>query len=809
MTRKATGPAEVGGAYGVGQRVGTRVAVSAGAVCCVIGSTTMLAWHAHVKALLIITPMSTPMRYNAALAFLLCGVGLIASAWKRSRITLGSAAAVGVIGVVTALEYLLGKSFGIDVLLFDQYAIGARTVGARMAPNTAVAFITASAALLLLARRNKSRWGSLVAALLASVTFVLGVVAAIGYATSLEVAYSWGNLTGMSLIAAIGLLSLGMGMLGMAWRAGQRMEKAIPSWAPLPLVIILASMTALLWHAVLHVRGARGNVVADLVLAAGLGMAVLTAVAVRLAQVTATKNHELHSLSEQLEAQQFYSRSLLEASLDPLVTISREGKITDVNQATEAVTGIPRERLIGSDFCDYFTEPQQARAGYKQVFAEGYVHDYPLAIRHVTGQITDVLYNATVFRNQAGEVQGVFAAARDVTERRKAEKALQAGEERYRSLVTATAQIVWTTDANGLVTTDMPTWRAFTGSTVKQLPGWGWIESVHAEDRARAAEVWRSAVASKSLYETEFRLRRSDGEYRHMWVRGVPVIEADGETVREWVGTCTDITARKQADEEIKRYAAELERSNAELQDFASIASHDLQEPLRKVLAFGEHLKDHLGSNLDELGSDFLARMQNAAKRMSVLIEALLAYSRVASRAQPMERVDLLSVLLGVLPDLEERIAKTHARIEFAPLPKVMADPMQVRQVIQNLLGNALKFQAPGTTPQVEITGKINARGWCEITVRDNGIGFDEKYLDRIFRPFQRLHGRNEYEGSGMGLAICRKVVARHGGTITAHSRPGAGATFVVTLPAKTEAAETGEHERSEAWNTEMKMAAS
>ncbi|HET7832448.1 MAG TPA: PAS domain S-box protein, partial [Gallionella sp.] len=349
MTGKTTAPDEARGADSVGQKVGTRVAVSAGAVCCVIGSATMLAWHAHLKALLIITPMSTPMRYNAALAFLLCGVGLIASAWERSRITLASAAAVGVIAVVTALEYLLGKSFGIDELLFDQYAIGARTVGARMAPNTAVAFITASAALLLLARRNRSRWGSLVAALLASVTFVLGVVAVIGYATSLEVAYSWGNLTGMSLVAAIGLLSLGMGMLGMAWRAGQRMEKAIPSWAPLPLVIILASMTVLLRHAVLHV-GTRGNLVADLVLVTGLGMAVLTGVAVRLAQVTATRNHELHSLSEQLEAQQFYSRSLIEASLDPLVTISREGKLTDVNRATEAVTGISRERLLGSDF---------------------------------------------------------------------------------------------------------------------------------------------------------------------------------------------------------------------------------------------------------------------------------------------------------------------------------------------------------------------------------------------------------------------------------------------------------------------------
>jgi len=146
--------------------------------------------------------------------------------------------------------------------------------------------------------------------------------------------------------------------------------------------------------------------------------------------------------------------------------------------------------------------------------------------------------------------------------------------------------------------------------------------------------------------------------------------------------------------------------------------------------------------------------------------------------------VDLLVVVFGVVADMEERIAKSHARIELAPVPKVMADPMQVRQLIQNLVANALKFQRPGTRPHVVIEGRTTDHGDCEISLRDNGIGFEEKYLERIFRPFQRLHGRSEYEGSGMGLAICRKVVARHGGTITARSRPGEGSTFVVTLPA-------------------------
>jgi light-regulated signal transduction histidine kinase (bacteriophytochrome) len=249
----------------------------------------------------------------------------------------------------------------------------------------------------------------------------------------------------------------------------------------------------------------------------------------------------------------------------------------------------------------------------------------------------------------------------------------------------------------------------------------------------------------------------------------------------------------------------ELERSNAELKDFASIASHDLQEPLRKVIAFGEHLKDHSGDKLDDLGLDFLARMQNAAQRMAVLIEALLQYSRVAMRARPFQAVDMLAVAFGVVADMEERIAQSQARIEFVAMPKVMADPMQMRQLMQNLVGNALKFQRPDTQPHVVIEGRTTDHGWCEISVRDNGIGFDEKYVERIFRPFQRLHGRSEYQGSGMGLAICRKVVARHGGTITAHSKPGEGSTFAVTLPAAPEV----QPERRDPWEIEKTASSS
>ncbi len=228
--------------------------------------------------------------------------------------------------------------------------------------------------------------------------------------------------------------------------------------------------------------------------------------------------------------------------------------------------------------------------------------------------------------------------------------------------------------------------------------------------------------------------------------------------------------------------------TNRELQDFAFVASHDLQEPLRKIQAFGDQLVSGYKDALGEEGKDYLVRMQNAAVRMQGLIQALLNYSRVATKAQPFSLADLTSLAHGALADLEVRIRETDARVEIGDLPRIEADPIQMQQLFQNLIGNSLKFHGK-EKPVVRVYSRRadahSADGKYQILVEDNGIGFDEKYLDRIFTPFQRLHGRGVYEGTGIGLAIVRKIVDRHGGTITAKSAPGKGATFIVTLPAK------------------------
>jgi signal transduction histidine kinase len=273
-------------------------------------------------------------------------------------------------------------------------------------------------------------------------------------------------------------------------------------------------------------------------------------------------------------------------------------------------------------------------------------------------------------------------------------------------------------------------------------------------------------------------------------------IEASNQALRE------EIVIRAKAEQAAMIAAQELQRSNRELEQFASVASHDLQEPLRKIQAFGDRLELHCKDLLDERGVDYLRRILDSAKRMRKLIDDLLSYARVSTKAQPFSAVDLNEIVQEVSGDLESRLHDAGGTLRVGKLPHIQADPLQMRQLFMNLIANALKFQRSGVPPVVEISSRMvpapqhtvvvsHGNGdshakppmHCEITVQDNGVGFEQIYADRIFELFQRLHGRDEYQGTGMGLAICRKIVERHSGTIAAYGTPGAGARFVFTLP--------------------------
>jgi signal transduction histidine kinase len=260
----------------------------------------------------------------------------------------------------------------------------------------------------------------------------------------------------------------------------------------------------------------------------------------------------------------------------------------------------------------------------------------------------------------------------------------------------------------------------------------------------------------------------------------------DGGTI----ATYQDITDTERSAEKMIEYTKKLERSNRELADFAYVASHDLQEPLRKIEAFGDRLVKKYAATLPEEGRMFVNRMQSAAERMRLLISDLLSYSRITTNANPFEFNDLDEVVSGVLSDLQIRIEETEATVNVGDLPKLECDAMQMRQLLQNLIGNALKFRKPGEKPVINVAAEISSTHGLPmpgpaaiIKIQDNGIGFDNQFKEQIFTIFQRLHSRNEYEGTGIGLATCRKIVERHQGLIEADGKPGEGSIFTITIP--------------------------
>lgn len=394
----------------------------------------------------------------------------------------------------------------------------------------------------------------------------------------------------------------------------------------------------------------------------------------------------------------------------------------------------------------------------------------------------------------------------DTTQRVLARERLEAEKMRFLTLLETIPNTAWTTDPDGKLTFINQRWYDYTGQSVEETFNGGWEVATHSDDLPAATEKMSHSLKTGEPYTTEYRLKRADGTYRWHLARATTMRDETG-AIASWLGTITDIHEQKQIqvrlDELVRRRTQQLEtsvyelqRSNENLQQFAYVASHDLQEPLRKIQSFGDILKKRYELQLGD-GADYLSRMQLAAKRMSVLIEDLLTYSRITTRQQATGEVMLDNVLRTVLNNLELRIKESSASIAVEPLPVVRGDASQLTQLFQNLLSNAVKFQKPGIHPVIRIaTTKINATEipadpnlrqetgmYHRIDVSDNGIGFEEKYLDRIFEVFQRLHGKSQYTGTGIGLAICKKVAVNHGGIITATSQPGEGATFNVYLP--------------------------
>ncbi|MGE5489691.1 MAG: sensor histidine kinase, partial [Actinomycetota bacterium] len=409
-------------------------------------------------------------------------------------------------------------------------------------------------------------------------------------------------------------------------------------------------------------------------------------------------------------------------------------------------------------------------------------------MRHKSGHWVWILARGKAYEWDAdGHPLRMAGTHTDVTVRQLTTEALRLRERTLKAVLEALPIGVWIADANGRITSANPAalaigpgvrYRALAEDGKRSEDAWGEDgRTVPPHDWALARAIQRREKIGEQLVEVEF----ADGSKKTVLNSGAPILDEEGKPLGA-IAVNQDMTQWLQLEQDLLRRTYQLEESNRELEQFAYVASHDLQEPLRKVSSFAQLFAKKYAGHLDEAGQTYINFMVDGASRMQILVDDLLHYSRLTRVDQTHQEVDMETVLDGVLADLQLFIKESGARIEASPLPVIQGDTSQLRALLQNLVSNAVKYRAPDRSPEVHIGASVQAEE-ATFWVRDNGIGIDPRYFEKIFVIFQRLHTRTEYPGTGIGLAICKKIVDNHGGRIWVESSPGQGATFFFTLP--------------------------
>ncbi len=499
----------------------------------------------------------------------------------------------------------------------------------------------------------------------------------------------------------------------------------------------------------------------------------------RLTWVEVTSpNAAARDVTEQKQESQ-YARSLIEASLDPLVTISPEGKITDVNAGSIKVTGVPREKLIGTDFSDYFTEPEKARQGYQQVFAKGFVTDYPLTVRHEDGRLTDVLYNASVYKDASGNVLGVFAAARDVTEQKQA-------SQYARSLIEASLDPLVTISPEGKITDVNAGSIKVTGVPREKLIGTDFSDYFTEPERAR--EGYQQVFAKGFVTDYPLTVRHEDGRLTDVLYNASVYKDAGGNVLGVFAAA-RDVTAQKQAEVELQKAKATAESANQTKSDFLASMSHEIRTPMNVIMGVAALLaKTPLSPEQDK----YVQVLCRAGDNLLNLINDILDLSKVESSQLELERTrfsfnDLLERVMEMV-GVNARGKGLRLVCDSAPnVPTdLVGDPTRLQQVLLNLLGNAIKFTASGEVClRVAPDGDSSVSTALRFTVSDTGIGIADETVGRVFERFTQADSSTtrRFGGSGLGLTISKRLVELMGGRIWVESCVGKGSVFTFVVP--------------------------
>jgi PAS domain S-box-containing protein len=465
--------------------------------------------------------------------------------------------------------------------------------------------------------------------------------------------------------------------------------------------------------------------------------------------------------------------------------LDSEFRFLSVNRFFCELVSLKEEQLIGLPCYEAVGEyvADESRKGLKKVcsFCKHYE-----CLRTKSPAVIERPLDDRVLRVQTvpefNEERGItrfLEIVEDITARKRLEDSLREGERRFREMIEALPQLVWTTDGRGAGDYLSRQWVEYTGLAAEEQLGDQWLEVVHPEDRPKTWELWSRFLRGETDYDLEYRLRRADGEYRWFKVRGLPIHDQAGRIIKIF-GTCTDIDDKIRAEESLRQLGAELQRSNSELEQFARLVSHDLREPLRTIAGFLNLIRKRC-TGTDPEAEKFIHYAVDGANRLDQMIRDLLEYSRIQRQEITFQPQPLAEILRLTTENLRFLIEESNAQIIPGPLPEVRGDAGQLTSLLQNLIANAITYRGD-QRPEIRIRAAAQGDQW-RISVQDNGIGIESAYLERIFQVFQRLHTRKEYPGTGIGLAICKKIVERHHGRIWVESEPGKGSTFHFTLP--------------------------
>lgn len=482
------------------------------------------------------------------------------------------------------------------------------------------------------------------------------------------------------------------------------------------------------------------------------------------------------------------ARELFAPGVDALAVVDDQLRVREWSRGLERLSGRRRETLLGQPLAQAFPErmlaqwmaPFSAALSGQMQTLRGRCFAMPETIDGPEDAHFDSFFVPLTAAN--GGIVGCAALARDrrSDQHQQLSEQLSESEARFRTMADCAPVLLWMAGTDARCNFFNQTWLTFRGRSLAEEFGFGWASGVHPIEFQMCMDTYMEAFRERREFEMVYRLQRHDGEYRWILDHGTPRFAPSGEFVG-YIGSCTDITEQKNAEDALRRTGDRLARSNAELERFAHAASHDLQEPLRMVINFTSLLAKKYDAQLDASGRQYVAFAVDGARRMKALIDGLLALSSIKNIDRTAFAViDMNDLVTQVLANLQLILAETGAQIEVGALPHVRGHTSLLLQTFQNLIHNALKFRRE--TPRIVIDAQIEG-GVAHFRVVDNGIGMDMKYADRVFVVFQRLHARNEYPGSGIGLGLCKQIVEVHEGKIWLESVPNQGTTMHMTLP--------------------------